>query len=75
MRVKAIIFNAHTKTIEMKKLLAMLAIAGAMVACNDEASTENPTPDSTSTPSTVSPADTSTSLDTTARPADTVIKK
>ncbi|MBC7827974.1 MAG: hypothetical protein H7122_09525 [Chitinophagaceae bacterium] len=60
----------------MKKLFAILIVAGIMVACNDNGGTEESTGDSTRLPSTVSPADTSTfPVDTPTRPADTVIKK
>lgn len=57
----------------MKKFLAMLALVGVLIACNDEAATEDSTTDTTLTPSTV---DTLTvPVDTINRPADTVIKK
>ena len=60
----------------MKKLLAILAVTGIMIACNDNGGTEEPVSDSTGLQSTVSPADTTTvPVDTPARPADTVIKK
>lgn len=61
----------------MKKLLVMLIVSGAMIACNDNGeNVETPVQDTTRLPSTVTPADTSTiPLDTTTAPADTVIKK
>ena len=60
----------------MKKLLALLAVAAIIYACNDSGSPEESTSDTTRLPSTVSPADTSTvPVDTPARAADTVIKK
>jgi hypothetical protein len=64
------------KAIQMKKLLAILTVAGIIIACNDNGGTEDPNGDTTRLPSTVSPADTSTiPIDTPARAADTVIKK
>lgn len=60
----------------MKKIFAILALAGIMIACNDNGGTEEPNADSTRLPSTLSPSDTSTvPVDTTRRVSDTVIKK
>jgi hypothetical protein len=60
----------------MKKLLAILLLAGIITACNDDNDTEGPNDDTTRLPSTLSPADTSTiPVDTPRRPADTTIKK
>ena len=60
----------------MKKLFAILLIAGIFAACNDEGSTEESTTTDTTSPSTVTPTDTTTiRVDTPARPADTTIKK
>lgn len=60
----------------MKKLLAILTVAGVIIACNDNGGTDESTADTTSLPSTVSPSDTATfPIDTIVRPADTVIKK
>lgn len=60
----------------MKKLFAILAVAGIIISCNDNGETEKPNDDSTRLPSTVSPSDTSTiAVDTPKKAADTVIKK
>ena len=68
--------SSNQKAIQMKKLLAILMVAGVITACNDNGGTEEPNGDSTRLPSTVSPADTSTfPVDTSIRPADTTIKK
>lgn len=60
----------------MKKLLAILTVAGIMTACNNDSTVEEPDDDSTRLPTTLSPADTSTiPIDTPSRVSDTVIKK
>jgi hypothetical protein len=65
-----------TNATQMKKIFAILTLAGIMIACNDNADNDESTVDSTRLPSTLSPADTSTMpVDTSRRVADTVIKK
>lgn len=65
----------------MKKLLAILAVAGFLTACNDNGGDETKPVDSTAAPATVPdtttlPVDTTTApTDTTAKPADTTVKK
>ena len=51
----------------MKKILAVLVIAGALVACNDSASSTTEKKDS----NTAAPADTNTAAPATSAPADT----
>lgn len=59
----------------MKKLFAILLVAGIFAACNDEGATEESTTTDTTAPA-VTPTDTTTiRVDTPARPADTTIKK
>ena len=61
----------------MKKLLAILAVAGVLTACNDNGANETPSGDTTTVvPSTVAPIDTLTvPVDTLGRAADTTIRK
>jgi hypothetical protein len=65
-----------SKAIQMRKLLAILMVAGIITACGDDTGTTTPDEDSTRPPNTLSPADTSTvAVDTSRRVADTTIKK
>ncbi len=52
----------------MKKVFAILAVAGFFAACNSGETTETPAADTTAT---VAPADTTAAADTTAKAADT----
>ncbi len=70
-------FKNQKKQVQMKKVFAILAVAGLMTACNNAAKTEAPA-DSTATTvdSTVAPVDSAAAAaDTTAVKADSAAKK
>lgn len=58
----------------MKKLLAILAVAGFLTACNDNGGDETKPVDTTAAPATV-PDTTTLPVDTIAKPVDTTVKK